>query len=401
MALVGTFGLQPKATVAARAVPIALELQRRGKQVRVFVPPWDDPDSAGLTTEARGVPVEQVSLSGGPLAVLARLARAVARFQPDLIHAFKPIGFSAGVAQLNVVRTVLPGRRLPLVVDGDDWEGGGGWNERRPFPGWARAAGSWQERWCYCHADAVTVASEELRSIVWSLGVQPSRVFAVPNGLTAPLAHPKPEEVEEVRRRHDLTDQTILLYTRFAEFAPSWPVAFMAALRRSSPEVGLLVVGRGLAGEEEKLAAEARSAGLAQALRYVGWVQPDRLPSYLAAAHVAVVPFEDTLVARTKSSVKLLELMSLGLPIVASAVGENVRYLDYGRAGVLVPPPLDAEQCASEVQSLLSDAPRRERLGQAAAQRLREEYLWSNLANQVEDAYRRAVSSRGIGAERE
>jgi glycosyltransferase involved in cell wall biosynthesis len=335
-----------------------------------------------------------VALACGPPGTLGRLARAVARFGPTLIHAFKPIGYSAGVAQLNALRSVVPGRRLPLVLDSDDWEGPGGWNERRPYPGWARRIGAWQERWCYCHANALTLASDDLRTLAWSLGVPPSRTFAVPNGLSAPLPAPAPEKVEEVRRQHGLSAETVLLYTRLAEFPPAWPVAFLAALRRHHPDAQLLVVGKGLAGEENQLLAEARSAGLESALRYAGWVQPDDLPAHLTAGQVAIVPFEDTLVARTKSSVKLLELMSLGMPVVASAVGENVRFLGYGSAGVLVPPPLDAEEWAGAVGALLRDPARREQLGQAAIRRLREEYLWSKLADRIEAAYRRAHEAR-------
>jgi glycosyltransferase involved in cell wall biosynthesis len=82
------------------------------------------------------------------------------------------------------------------------------------------------------------------------------------------------------------------------------------------------------------------------------------------------------------------------MPVVASAVGENVRFLGYGSAGVLVPPPLDAEEWAGAVGALLRDPARREQLGQAAIRRLREEYLWSKLADRIEAAYRRAHEAR-------
>jgi len=100
-----------------------------------------------------------------------------------------------------------------------------------------------------------------------------------------------------------------------------------------------------------------------------------------------VMPFADCLLTRTKSSVKLLELMGLGIPVVASAVGENVHYLGYGEAGRLIA-GLESEQWAATVADLLESPAERQRLATAALQRLNEHYVWDKVADRVEDAYR-------------
>src|SRR4029078_9194650 len=46
IALLAPFGLQPKGTVQARILPLAHALGARGHQVRVVIPPWDDPDAS-------------------------------------------------------------------------------------------------------------------------------------------------------------------------------------------------------------------------------------------------------------------------------------------------------------------------------------------------------------------
>jgi len=386
VALVAPFGLRPKATVASRMLPLARELRALGFDARLFVPPWDDPERSGRSPEVDGVPVAHARLGGGLAGLTYRLERLIAAFRPDLVHVFKPIGYSAAVAQAFQFRRVL-GDIVPWVIDGDDWEGTGGWAESRSWGRLTRAVLARQERWCYRHADAVTVASDDLRALAWSVGAPPDRTVLLPNGLTSPLARPRPEEVAAVAEQLRLGQATVLLYTRFAEYPPAWPARFLAALLRRRPAAVLLVVGRGLHGEEDSFLQEAAALGVADSVRFLGWLEPCRLAAHLSAAQVAIVPFADTLIARTKSSVKLLELMSLGVPVVASAVGENVRYLDYGRAGVLVPPPLDADRWAAEVCLLLEADQHRRDLSGGAAERVRARYLWRELIGAVVEAY--------------
>lgn len=44
--MLGTFGLRPKGTMSARALPLAQELAGRGWRVRLALPPWDSPADA-------------------------------------------------------------------------------------------------------------------------------------------------------------------------------------------------------------------------------------------------------------------------------------------------------------------------------------------------------------------
>ncbi len=390
VAFVCPFGLRPKATVSGRTLPMAAALSARGHQAAIFVPPWDDPEGSGRKSVPAGVPVTEVSLSGGPPAILARLLGEVRSFHPNIVHLVKPIGYPALVGQALHAARIL-GHRAALVLDSDDWEGAGGWNQSRLYPRWQKAVIARQERWCYRHAQAVTVASEALSTIAWSLGVDPDRVFAVPNALPHPLPPAAPEAIARIRDDLGLGTDTVLLYTRLAEFPPAWPVAFLAELQKLRPAARLLVVGEGLHGEHRALLTAAAEAGLAEALVYAGWVSSDRLSPYLQAADVAIVPFEDTLISRTKCSVKLLELMSLGVPVVASPVGENPRYLDYGYAGALGPPHLDAAAWAVQVAGLLENENSRKALGGVSARRLRERYLWRTAIEPVETAYETAL----------
>ena len=395
--MVGPFGLRPRGTMSVRALPMAKALAVRGHAVTMLLPPWQNPEDAGRCWEKEGIHIENISLPPRlPLlfhALIAlRLTRRALALHPDVVHFFKPKAYS-GLTHWLLAR--LPRTRRPrLVVDTDDWEGPGGWNEIGGYTPAQRRFFAWQERWGLTHANAVTVASRTLESLVWAMGVPPQQVFYVPNGV-ARRQEAGSRRQEAGSRKQETRDvpsctlhpaSCILLYTRFFEFPVRRVIEVLHRVRETAPEVRLLVVGKGLFGEEEQLLGLAQETGLADAVEYVGWVESEALSAYFTQADLAIYPFDDTLVNRTKCAVKLLDLLAAGVPVVAEAVGQNREYIRHGETGWLVAPG-DIEGFADAVVRLLENRELRERLGQAAANDVRQRFAWERLVETVERAY--------------
>lgn len=70
----------------------------------------------------------------------------------------------------------------------------------------------------------------------------------------------------------------------------------------------------------------------------------------------------------------VLEAMSVGLPVVATAVGGIPELIDHGRTGILVRPERD--EVARQIDFLLSDARAAREMGAAAAAKVRAEFTW-------------------------
>ncbi|MCX7682213.1 MAG: glycosyltransferase family 4 protein [Anaerolineae bacterium] len=396
--MVGPFGLRPRGTMSARALPMAKALAARGHRIRLLLPPWQNPEDASRRWEEGGVTVENIALPPPApglfhLLTAARLTRRALALRPDVVHLFKPKAYS-GLTHWLLAR--LPRTRRPrLVVDTDDWEGAGGWNEIGGYTPAQRRFFAWQERWGLTHADAVTVASRTLESLVWALGVPPQRVWYVPNGVSASdvgapsASHPTPLPEPPIPR-------AVLLYTRFFEFPPSRVIEIVLRVRELIPETRLLIVGKGLFGEEEELLAMAAQAGLTvhrgaaaadpADVLYAGWVPAGALPEYFAQAAVAIYPLDDTLVNRAKCPAKLVDLLARGVPVVAEAVGQASEYIRHGETGWLVEPGNTAS-FAEAVARLLRDERLRTQLGGAAAEDMRERFSWERLVFSVEQAY--------------
>jgi glycosyltransferase involved in cell wall biosynthesis len=405
---IGPFGLQPKGTMSVRALPLARALAARGHSVTMFIPPWDDPGRAGQVWEDSGVRVVNVALPPRlPLLFHILLTRTLVAqalaIKPEVIHFFKPKAY-AGLAHLVLwwLRR-LSGLSLRLVLDADDWEQA--WNEISPYSASQKKLFAWQEKWGLHHADAITVASRALEKLVTAQrGGDSSRVFYLPNGCCpeGTTADDRPQTADQtltpstvyrlpstdaVCQKWCLGDApTILLYSRFWEFRLERMVRLVREVATQLPQARWLMVGKGLQGEEKVLEVQLVEAGLADYVRFTGWLPLDQLPAYFAATHVAVYPYDDTLINRTKCSVKLIGLLEAGVPVVADAVGQNVEYIQNGLSGILTPAEDDAALAAALV-ALLQEPDRQKKLGQAARQYLEENFNWPMLSQIAERAY--------------
>jgi len=380
--LLGGFGMRPKATMRFRALPMGQEAAAMGHDVTLVMPPWDCPEDAGREWTEGGVRVVNVPLPmhtrqrvGGAATVAPGIVRALVRevraAKPDIVHLFQPKGYG-GLAALALVLAL---RHVPLVVDVDDWEGAGGWNDVNAYSPIQRRLFAWQEHNLPCRAAACTVASRVLAARVASFGVAGDRVTYLPNALASSRRESWTEQAvsstaaDTLRFRLGLARPKILVYTRFMECAPEAVAAIFARVRAQLPNACLFIVG----GSD---AARAAFASFEDAVIWAGDVPFAELPVYLRAADVALVPFADTPVNRAKCSVKTLDLLALGVPVVATTVGENTTMIRDGETGVLVPPD-DPDAAAGALIALLTDAPQRRSLGTAARERAWQEQTWA------------------------
>jgi glycosyltransferase involved in cell wall biosynthesis len=373
--------------MSRRALPMARALAARGHQVDIILPSWDCPEDSGREWEEEGVGVHNITLPPRfpllfHLLVTWRLVRRALALQPDVIHCFKPKAYAGLSAAVIWFLQRLGWTKVRLVVDSDDWEGWGGWNEIGDYTWVQKRFFAWQERWGLTHCDALTVASRTLQTLAWSLGAASKRVFYVPNGANLQYLIPNPQSSTSNLQ----PPFSVLLYTRFFEFQAERVIEVFERVAAEVPEVQFLIVGQGLSGEEEKLLHLASQRGLSDKMVYAGWVEPTELPGYLAAADMAIYPLDDNLLNRARCSAKLVDLMAAGLAIVAEDVGQSSEYIEHGRSGLLVEAG-DTEAFARCVVRLLRDERLRGVLGNEARRRVCEEFAWERLVERIERAY--------------
>lgn len=377
IAMLAPFGIRPKGTLLARMLPLAHALSAHGHDVHIIAPPVHNPQDAGTSVMYDRVRVTHTAVAPPGLLGVARQAQWLWRhttdYNPDVIHLFKPKGH-AGLAA-RWARFVAP--HIPLVVDCDDRESVGGWNDELPYPTSAKALFAWQERDLPRVADAVTVASRTLQSIVWADGVRRDATFYVPNA-----ANVTNQQLFVAR-----TQPEMVLYTRFWEFDVAEMVATLAQIFGRIPSAHLHVIGTGENGEEQRFAELIANHNLQSHVTMHGWLQPDQIPEILQHASIALVPVADTLINRSRCSAKLLELLAAGLVVVGHDVGEMRTFIQPRENGYLIDPN---RSLADAVISLLHDIPTLITMQQTAYQSA-QQHAWETRVVACESAYTYAL----------
>jgi glycosyltransferase involved in cell wall biosynthesis len=368
--MLGTFAAWRLGTIQARALPLARQLREWGIRTAIVTTPWDAPNEAGVVDALDRVPLINTPATSVRSAYRATLQQVeqVKRLNPRLVHVFKPKGFGGLAGEFL-------SRSLPLYIDADDWEGDGGWNRVGHYTLLQRRLFDRQERRLIRVAAGVTAASTILQRRAITLRGNDSTVWRVPNGLSAgwmtALKRSEPADTPLHAR------PAVLLYSRFEELGPDWIRCFVSDLEHEAPlPLTLKVIGD--AGASIDIGGDCIDVGL------MGYVPREELPLLLAQTDIAIIPFSDSIVARSKHSVKVLEVMAAGCAVVASDVGDIAEMV--GPSGVLIPDD-SPNGFARMVASLLRSSKLRTRLGQHARCRVERGYTIECSAERLRQAY--------------
>jgi glycosyltransferase involved in cell wall biosynthesis len=394
------FAWEPKGTVRARAFPLAVELSKLGHEVHLFVTPYDNPRDSGKELTLKGVKITNLEVSSNSplsMALLAfRLATKSLAWKPDIIHVFKPKGITGLAARM------LLWRKVPFVLDCDDWEGWGGWNDVKNYSWAIKTFIDWQERSLIRSAPALTVASRVLEGRAMQIGRWQQDIFYAPNGVadetfgTADI--PAGKSPSEAKQMLGLADAPVILYV--GHFDPLDDAMFFA--RCTAPVATrfgatIAIVGEGPElSRVEKFFHESTQARV----HFFGQLSHEQYTKVVAIADVAVFPYPDNPVYRAKCSVRIIDFMAAAKPVLSSAVGQNPEYIISNESGILVNAG-DRGGYERALGQLLSNAPLREKLGTGGRKRLRELFLWSGQSTHaLIEAYRRVSGNQANHAPR-
>lgn len=292
---------------------LAKRLEELGHSVTIATPLYPGEVAEGSLGK---VPVRRFEFPEkrglGTLVLNARLAAFLFqnRDKYDAFHVH--IGHALG-ATTCVVGSML---RKPVVVKISGWwELEKGLLARRPgvFSRVARA--------CLQRASATQAISSRIAGELERAGFQRGRIVQLPNGvdlsrfarLQAPREEGRPFTAVFVGRFVPEKEVSVLL--------AAWAKAFAG-----KTDVRLKLVGEGPL--EPELRAQAEKLGIAQTVEFVGFLK--KVEQALAGSHVGVLP------SRIEGlSNVLLEMLSCGLPPIASRVSGSEDFIVTGKNGWL------------------------------------------------------------------
>lgn len=144
-----------------------------------------------------------------------------------------------------------------------------------------------------------------------------------------------------------------------------------------------MLIGKGR--EVDVLKQEAMKLNIADKVLFTGWVDYERVPSYLAATDICVVPDPSNEYNDRSTIVKLMEYMAQAKPVVAFDLPEH--RVTAGDTA-LYAQPNDERDFAHQLQRLIKDADLRQELGEAGRRRVVENFTWERQEANLLSAYR-------------
>jgi glycosyltransferase involved in cell wall biosynthesis len=237
--------------------------------------------------------------------------------------------------------------------------------------------------WAARRSDRVIVDSRNTcEDLVRLVGIARERVDVVPLGLGT-VARETPVPEHEVRARFELGERTILL-SLSAKRPHKNLGALIGALARIPPVRRPLLVLPGYpTWHEQELRERAASAGVAEDVRFLGWVSGAEIEGLWAIAEAFVFPslYEGF-------GLPVLEAMARGVPVACS----NASSLpEVAGDAALMFDPRDPAAIASAIECLLTNPPEAARLRGLGEARARE-FTWERTARLTLDCYARALA---------
>jgi glycosyltransferase involved in cell wall biosynthesis len=159
------------------------------------------------------------------------------------------------------------------------------------------------------------------------------------------------------------------------------------ALRTVDAEVW--IGGRGPLTERFRQAA--RDAGVADRVRFLGFVPDGELVAYYDACDVFCMPSTER---AEQFGLVQLEAMHCGKPVIATRLGTGVEYVTLDEMTGLLVEPGNEQALGQALNRLLGDPELRTQLGEAGRRRVVEEFSVKQMVDKTVSVYRRLVPGR-------
>lgn len=286
-----------------------------------------------------------------------------------------------------VITPALFARRLSrktggvLFLDWCDWWGRGGTQTERP--GWGRSIygpmETFFEEAFRLQADGTTVISHRLRDRAIGLGVDPDRIWLVPQGCE--IADWPSDSRSAARAKLGIAMDTPLILS-VGVLLPRDAQLLFDAMRNLLSRNGaarLVLVGR----SRLEIPADLAESG---AVRSAGFVSSDELTEYMQACDVAAVPMADTLAGQARWPSRANAFLGCGRVVVMTRVSDLAARLESACGGYVTDPTPAA--FAAGLERALDAREERISLESRGRELAMGDLAWTRLAGELEMAYR-------------
>ena len=228
-------------------------------------------------------------------------------------------------------------------------------------------------KWIFTSADHIQSISNFLADWSREMGAV-CPITVVPNAVDYELFSNITSEEDILNLRKDMgfgkDDKILITTSRLVEKNAVGDI--IESLKYLPGNVKFVVLGVG--PDEETLKKKAVSLGLADRVKFLGFISHSDMPKYLHASDIFIRP---SLTEGLGNS--FLEAMAAGVPVVATPVGGIPDFLQDGETGLFCE-VRNPRSIAQKVEKFLKDKESREYIVRNAKEMVLEKYKWERVA---------------------
>lgn len=263
--------------------------------------------------------------------------------------------------------------KLPIVLEINDSA-----LVERSRPLKSKRMAVWFERRIFKNADVLVTISTYFKNRILSYHIRSGKVHVLPNAINPDILNLQRYEGYAVKKSYHLESRFIIGFVGL--FVP-WHgllglLDVFAKLAAKNDSMHLLLVGDG--PERAAIEGRIREMDLKDKVTITGYVLHDRVPSFIKAFDVAVMPNSN----EHGSPMKIFEYMSMAKPIVAPSYSPIQEVLVDGKNALLFEPN-DEKGLCSALETLIDDGELRRRLGEKGRRDVLAKHTWRNNAVQI------------------
>ena len=230
----------------------------------------------------------------------------------------------------------------------------------------------------YSLSDRVITLNEAMKKlIVDSTNVSPSKISIMTNIVDVKLFRPI-----DIPRKKEFRDKFIIMYS--GNFGPNYDFQTLlkAALELKSKAIDVLFIIRGYGEMEAFISRFIKEEGLMNVLLDNQLLERDDLILYLNKADTFVLPMKKCPYPDASFSIKLLDYLSCGKPIICCAEGYLSKFVSEHRAGISIEPG-DHEALSKVVLNLKQDQKTRNEISRNARRLAEDNFSYKTLENEI------------------
>jgi len=240
------------------------------------------------------------------------------------------------------------------------------------YPKFVVKAMFWTERFIPRLFDLVFVITPEMKRILIGGGCQPSKIHISYDGVDTSIFDPNilsDEEVGSIRLTYGIERKIVLFHGTIDDHAMAKLRGVINLVTARRNDVTFILLGQGKKYDELKLELAN------ERVIFPGYVQHEDIPKYAAAADVGIIPYEKNFNTNLILTLKLLEYLSVGLPVVSTdlkSVKEIFGDYDYVRISE------STQEFADDVITMLDYGK-----SQNAIELIRHNYSWDRITQGI------------------